>query len=278
MGFKWSLVQIQSSRPLFNIVNGLIFLTNDDGIHAAGLNSVEDYLKSRDMSFFTAAPLYENSGAGHSITLDKPLKIKKFSDNRFGITGTPTDAVFLGLHELLKEKPLFAVSGINKGGNLGNDITYSGTVAAAIETFYNGITSFAVSLYISDKESFCDDLFSIAAKVLFDMIIPDIEAKIGKDNLYSQPHLFNINIPDTALRKKDHKTAWTVLGKRLYGGEVVKRTDPRGGEYYWIGGNQHLFENIEGSDCNAVSEGVISISPLKLSFSDHALLERLKNK
>ena len=198
MGFKWSLVQIQSSRPLFNIVSGLIFLTNDDGIYAAGLNSVEDYLKSRDMSFFTSAPLYENSGAGHSITLDKPLKIKKISNNRFGITGTPTDAVFIGLHELLKEKPLFAVSGINKGGNLGNDITYSGTVAAAIETFYNGITSFAVSLYISDKESFCDDLFSIAAKVLFDMIIPDIETKMGKDNLYSQPSLFNINIQATA--------------------------------------------------------------------------------
>ncbi|HPG35321.1 MAG TPA: 5'/3'-nucleotidase SurE [bacterium] len=258
-------------------MNEKILLTNDDGIHAAGLNAVEEDLESRGIPFFTAAPLYENSGAGHSITLDKPLKIKKFSNNRFGVTGTPTDAVFLGLHELLKEKPVFAVSGINKGGNLGNDITYSGTVAAAIETFYNGITSFAVSLYISDKESFCDDLFSIAAKVLFDIIIPDIEVKIGKNELYSIPHLFNINIPDTALKKKDYKIEWTSLGKRLYGGEVVKRTDPRGGEYYWIGGNQHLFENIEGSDCNAVSEGFISISPLKLSFSNDSLLEKIKN-
>jgi len=258
-------------------VNEKILLTNDDGIHAAGLNAIEEDLESRGIPFFTAAPLYENSGAGHSITLDKPLKIKKFSNNRFGVTGTPTDAVFLGLHELLKEKPVFAVSGINKGGNLGNDITYSGTVAAAIETFYNGITSFAVSLYISDKESFCDDLFSIAAKVLFDTVIPDIEKKIEKNELYSKPYLFNINIPDTVLKKLDCSIRWTVLGKRLYGGEVIKRIDPRGGEYYWIGGNQHLFEDIAGSDCNAVSEGFISITPLKLSFSDHALLDKLKN-
>ncbi|HSW59161.1 MAG TPA: 5'/3'-nucleotidase SurE, partial [bacterium] len=118
-------------------MNEKIFLTNDDGIHAAGLNAVEEDLKNRGISFFTSAPLYENSGAGHSITLDKPLKIKKFSDNRYGITGTPTDSVFLGLHTLLNGRPAFAVSGINKGGNLGNDITYSGTVAAAMETFCN---------------------------------------------------------------------------------------------------------------------------------------------
>jgi 5'-nucleotidase len=258
-------------------VNSQIFLTNDDGITAAGLNCVEALLESRGIPFFTSAPLHENSGAGHSITLDKPLKIKKFSSNRFGVSGTPTDSVFLGLNTLINEKPACAISGINKGGNLGNDITYSGTVAAAIETFYNGITSFAVSLYITDHSTFCDDLFNSCAKILLDNIIPEIEKKTGGKSLYLNPHLFNINIPDTALKKSLPEIKWTFLGKRLYGGEVIKRTDPRGNNYFWIGGNQHLFEDIEGSDCNAVRDGYISISPLKLSFSDHPLLERIQN-
>jgi len=257
-------------------VNGTIFITNDDGIYSAGITSIEESLNKRKIPFFTCAPLYENSGAGHSITLDKPLKVKKFSENRYSVTGTPTDSVFIGLNALIKEKPLFAVSGINKGANLGNDITYSGTVAAAIETFYNGITSFAVSLYITDHALFSDELFTECAQILFNCIIPEIENVTGKDQIYSKPHLFNINIPDTILNKNSYEMKWTTIGKRLYGGDVIRRTDPRGNDYFWIGGNQHLFENIEGSDCNAVSEGFISISPLLLSFSDKNFLEKIK--
>lgn len=255
-----------------------IFLTNDDGITAGGLNSVEAVLESRGVPFFTCAPLQERSGAGHSITLDGPLKIRKFSDYRYGVSGTPTDAVFMGLHSLMNEKPDFAISGINKGGNLGSDITYSGTVAAAIETFYNGITSLAVSLYITDYANFSEEFFALSAEILFDMIIPEIKQSIGQSELYIVPHLFNINIPDTIFKKPGKpEIKWTTIGKRLYGKEVIKRTDPRGNDYFWIGGNQHLFADIEGSDCNAVRNGFISISPIKLSFSDNSFLERLKN-
>lgn len=254
-----------------------IFLTNDDGIYAVGLNALEAVLNERSIPFFTTAPLHENSGAGHSITLEKPLRVKKIDENRFAVNGTPTDAVFLGLHSLSESKPRFAVSGINRGGNLANDITYSGTVAAAIETFYNGITSFAISLYIKDYSSFSENTYKMAAEIFFDRIIPEIETKIGKEKLYLTPHLFNINIPDSINDGIIPEIKWTQIGKRHYGGEVIKRLDPRGHEYYWIGGNQNLFSDIPGSDCNAIRDGLISVSPLKLSFSDDMFLKKLNN-
>lgn len=255
-----------------------IFLTNDDGIYAAGLNALEAVLKERNIAFFTTAPLHENSGAGHSITLEKPLRAKRIDENRYAVTGTPTDAVFLGLHSLSNSKPRFAISGINRGGNLANDITYSGTVAAAIETFYNGITSFAVSLYIRNYADFSENTYRIAAEIFFDYVIPEIESQIGIDKLYSTPHLFNINIPDSVNDGKKHKIVWTQLGKRHYGGEVIKRVDPRGHEYYWIGGNQNLFSDISGSDCNAVNEGAISITPILIQLTDEISLQNIRKK
>ncbi|MGI6394087.1 MAG: 5'/3'-nucleotidase SurE [bacterium] len=254
----------------------VIFLTNDDGIHAVGLSALEEQLKNRDIPFFTAAPLYEMSGSGHSITLDKPLKAKKFKENRYGVTGTPADSVFLGLRLLLKEKPAFAVSGINRGANLGNDVSYSGTVSAAVETFYHGVTSFAVSLHISERENFNDSLFQDSAHILFDIVIPEIEQKLGEE-LYLKPHLFNINIPDTVFKKGICEIEWTFPGKRLYSEDIIKRVDPRGAEYYWIGGSLHMFEDIKGSDCNAIKNGFISVSPMKISFSDSLLLDKLNN-
>lgn len=253
-----------------------IFLTNDDGIYAAGLNALEAVLKERNIAFFTTAPMHENSGAGHSITLEKPLRVKKIEENRYAVTGTPTDAVFLGLHSLSESKPRFAVSGINRGGNLANDITYSGTVAAAIETFYNGITSFAVSLYIRNYADFSENTYRIAAEIFFDKVIPEIESKIGIDKLYSTPHLFNINIPDSIADGLEPMIKWTHLGKRHYGGEVIKRVDPRGHEYYWIGGNQNLFSDIPGSDCNAMNEKSISITPLMIQMTDEKILHKIR--
>ncbi|HNW82551.1 MAG TPA: 5'/3'-nucleotidase SurE [bacterium] len=255
-----------------------IFLTNDDGVYAGGLNALEAVLTERNIPFFTTAPMHENSGAGHSITLEKPLRAKKIDENRYAVTGTPTDAVFLGLHSLSDSKPRFAISGINRGGNLANDITYSGTVAAAIETFYNGITSFAVSLYIEDYTSFSEDTYKAAAEIFFDRVIPEIELQIGVENLYSAPYLFNINIPDSVCDGKKHEIKWTHLGKRHYGGEVIKRLDPRGHEYYWIGGTQNLFSDIAGSDCNAVTEGSISITPLLIQMTDEILLQNIRKK
>jgi 5'-nucleotidase len=252
------------------------FLTNDDGVQAAGIKALEKYLIDSENSFISVAPLYEQSGSGHSITLHSPLKIKKFSERIYAVSGTPTDSVFIGLNKIAKEMPTIAVSGINRGANLGNDITYSGTVAAAVETFYNGITSFAVSLYIKDFATFDEGAFDKAAKVFFKDVLPKIEKTVGVEELYLNPYLFNINIPADIDWENVPEICWTSLGKRYYGGEVIKRTDPRGNDYFWIGGDQTHFADIPGSDCNAIKDGCISVTPLKMDFTDKETLENLK--
>ena len=255
-----------------------IFITNDDGINAPGLSALEQAVSKRALSFFTSAPLNEQSGCGHAITLLRPLRVKKFAENRFAVDGTPTDSVFLGLHELFKdEKPLFALSGINRGGNLGNDFTYSGTVGAAMETYSNGITSFALSLFVTDFAALKEEAFTYVAELFFDKIFPEIEKKTGKDALYETPHFFNINVPDTIIGRQNPEIHWTFLGERRYGGGVIKRVDPRRNDYYWIGGDQHSFLDIEGSDCNAVKSGFVSVTPIAVSFTDRQLLEKIED-
>lgn len=253
-----------------------IFITNDDGIYAVGLSALENAALKRGFSPFVSAPLNEQSGAGHSITLGSPLRISKFSDNRFAVHGTPTDAVYVGVNALIGEKPLFAVSGINKGGNLGDDLTYSGTVSAAMEAFYHGITSFAVSLYITDFAAFRNETFAVCADFFFDEILPEIEKVVGKSELYSNPRLFNINIPETIAASEKVPLKWAPFGKRLYGGDVVKRVDPRGKEYLWIGGNQFSFAEIEGSDCCEIQRGCATITPVSLDFTDYEILNKIK--
>ena len=253
-----------------------IFLTNDDGIYAAGLSALENSASKRDLTCFISAPLNEQSGSGHSITLGAPLRVSKFAENRFAVNGTPTDAVYVGINALMDEKPLFAISGINKGGNLGDDLTYSGTVSAAMEAFYHGITSFAVSLYITDFAAFKNETFDICADFFFDDILPEIEKVVGRSELYSTPRLFNINIPETIAISKKVPVKWASFGKRLYGGDVVKRVDPRGKEYVWIGGNQFSFADIEGSDCCEIQRGCATITPVSLDFTDHEILNKVK--
>ena len=253
-----------------------IFITNDDGIYAVGLSALENAASKRGFSPFVSAPLNEQSGAGHSITLGSPLRISKFSENRFAVHGTPTDAVYVGVNALIDEKPLFAVSGINKGGNLGDDLTYSGTVSAAMEAFYHGITSFAVSLYITDFAAFKNETFAVCADFFFDEILPEIEKVVGKSELYGKPRLFNINIPETIVKLKKVPVKWAPFGKRLYGGDVVKRVDPRGKEYLWIGGNQFSFAEIEGSDCCEIQRGCATVTPVSLDFTDYEILNKIK--
>lgn len=253
-----------------------IFITNDDGIYAVGLSALENAASKRGFSCFVSAPLNEQSGSGHSITLGSPLRISKFSDDRFAVHGTPTDAVYVGVNALIDEKPLFAISGINKGGNLGDDLTYSGTVSAAMEAFYHGITSFAVSLYITDFAAFRNETFAVCADFFFDEILPEIEKVVGKTELYGKPRLFNINIPETIAISKKVPVKWAPFGKRLYGGDVVKRVDPRGKEYLWIGGNQFSFAEIEGSDCCEIQRGCATVTPVSLDFTDYEILNKIK--
>ncbi|HAS55128.1 MAG TPA: 5'/3'-nucleotidase SurE, partial [Nitrospiraceae bacterium] len=201
----------------------MILVTNDDGVYSPGIQILAKRLRDLD-TVVIVAPDRERSAAGHSMTLHRPLLIEEIRESVFSVNGTPTDCVNIGVKGLLKETPRLVVSGINKGPNLGDDVTYSGTVAGAIEARLLGIPSFAISL--AARENF---LFAEAAEVAF-----RTAAKIFEMGL-AEGTLLNVNVPNLPLRDIQG-TMITRLGKRIYHQMAVERIDPRGKRYYWIGG------------------------------------------
>jgi 5'-nucleotidase len=241
----------------------LILLTNDDGIHSEGLKALREcLLKQHDV--YVMAPERERTCAGHAITLHKPLRVKELGDKVFASNGTPVDCVLLGLKILLSQPPDFIISGINKGPNMGQDINYSGTVAAAKEGAFMGIPSLAVSTNAREDFRFAD-----AAKIIEDII------GMMKGNACLTRTFLNINIPNIPYEKiKDFMV--TRLGKRVYNDSIVERIDPRGGRYYWIGGNSHDFDLIEGTDFYAVENGYASITPLNVDEASDSSINILR--
>lgn len=242
----------------------LILLTNDDGIYAEGLIELEKTLK-RVADVMVFAPDREQSASSHSLTLERPLRIHQRDKRHFACDGTPTDCVLLAVHGILKHKlPDLVISGINHGANMGEDVTYSGTVAAAIEGANLGIPSISVSY--TDTADFAS--FKPAAQFVARLVRQF-------DKLDLEPGTFlNINFPK--LRgNKFQKYRFTKLGRREYRDIVIENTDPRGKHYYWIGG-ESTWEDIDGSDFEAVSEGYVSISPLKMNFSDLPSIDKLQ--
>jgi len=237
----------------------LILLTNDDGIRSEGLMTLRDNLLKRH-EVYVVAPERERTCVGHAITLHKPLRIKEIGGNIFSTNGTPADCVFLGVKVLLPGKPDVVIAGINKGPNMGQDVNYSGTVAAAKEGAFLGIPSMAIS--ISARSAF---LFDEAKQVIKKII------EIVSTNPFLHDTFLNVNIPN--MPYKDMKGFMvTRLGKRIYNDTVIERVDPRGGKYYWIGGNGENYELIDGTDFYAIEKGYVSITPLGLDMtSSHSI-------
>lgn len=240
----------------------LILLTNDDGIHSAGLQSLADELQ-RLGRVVVAAPDRERSAVGHALTLHAPLRAEEILPDRWAVSGTPTDAVSLGIHGLLKEKPDLVVSGINKGGNMGDDLTYSGTVAAAMEATLMGVPAMAVSL-VSKSFHYAD--FNDAARVSCQLAKTIIEHGLPADTF------INVNVPATSPKG----IMITRQGKRIYEDAVVQNQDPRGRTYYWIGAGELDFQKLEGSDFHAVDNGYVSVTPLHLDLTNYNAMERLR--
>ncbi len=248
-----------------------ILLSNDDGVHAPGLKILYDELKKLG-TVKVVAPLEEKSTTGHSLTLHKPLRIIQTQKDFYGVSGSPADCVYLGLKHVMAGKfPDIVVSGINRGANLGQDVYYSGTVSAAREACILGIPSYAVSLDVDFKSRKIDSKlhFSTAAKMAV-KIIQDYQKK-G----FPKYTLMNINVPDVPLNRiKGIMPA--RQGFRHYSGAVVKRTDHRGKDYFWVGGQYHGFEKDVGTDCEIVHRGFVAVTPLKLDVTDMAFLEEMK--
>lgn len=240
-----------------------ILITNDDGIGAEGLVALARSL-GRIGRVIIVAPEQEQSASSHAITLDKPLRIKEYSKDRYGVSGTPTDCVLLAVHGLLSRKPDLLVSGINHGPNMGEDVSYSGTVAAAIEGCILGITSMAVSLVSWDPASF--DGAAEAARYLSEKLI---EWESGRASLW------NVNVPVLpADAIKGVKV--TKLGSRIYNDVIIRKKDPRGKDYFWIGGGEPGWSTEENSDFAAVNAGYISVTPLRLDITDYKSIVELK--
>ena len=201
------------------------------------------------------APERERTCVGHAITLHKPLRMKELGGGVYATNGTPADCVLLGVKAVLKKKPDLVISGINKGPNMGQDVNYSGTVAAAKEGAFLGIPSLAVSMNARSHYHFAD-----AIKVI-EMIVAVVEGSSFLDSTF-----LNINVPNVSYNKMKGFMV-TRLGKRIYNDKVIERTDPRGGKYYWIGGNGELYEPIEGTDFYAIERGFVSVTPLGLDVT-----------
>ncbi len=241
----------------------MILVTNDDGVYSPGIQILAKRLRDID-NVVIVAPDRERSAAGHSMTLHRPLLIEEIRESVYSVNGTPTDCVNIAVKGLLKEAPRLVVSGINKGPNLGDDITYSGTVAGAMESILLGIPSIAVSIVA--REGF---RFAEAAEVT-----AGAAEQVLKQGL---PHgtLLNINVPNLPIAEIQG-TLITRLGKRIYHQMTVERVDPRGKKYYWIGGGEPDWEREKGTDLDAVDRKFVSITPLHLDLTDHASFERLR--
>lgn len=241
-----------------------ILVTNDDGIHSPGLIALAKALR-RVGRVTLVAPDRERSATSHSLTLHKPLRADLAGPQTYSVNGTPTDCVLLGVSRLLEKRPDVIFSGINRGANLGDDVTYSGTVSAAMEGTILGIPSVAVSLVGVPPFRF-ESAGAVAAK---------LARQISRDGLPPDT-LLNVNVPN---RKADRIRGVRVvpLGRRIFRpNAIVKKSDPRGRAYYWIGENRAEWEPAEDSDHQAVEEGYISITPIHLDLTRYLAIDQLK--
>ena len=237
-----------------------ILITNDDGVLALGIIALARAL--RDIAEVTVvAPESQQSAVGHSITLHKPLRCVELDNfpvdgvSAYSTNGTPTDSVLLGIHAVIGEKPDLVISGINGGPNLGADVTYSGTVAGALEGVVAGIPSISCSMGAFENLDYnnCAEFVRILAMIIFEESLPD-------------GVLLNVNYPNIPTEEiKGIKI--TRLGQRWYDDVVHERVDPRGRKYYWITGKKVLYGRQEGTDSHEVSNGYISITPLALDIT-----------
>ncbi len=246
-----------------------ILLTNDDGIHAPGLTVLEEIARQLSDDVWICAPAEEQSGAGHSLTLHHPVRLREHGDRRYSVTGTPTDSVNLALRKLFADKrPDLVLSGVNAGENLGDDITYSGTISAAMEAALAGIPAIGLSQAFRDSGAGFEAATKWGAKVL----APLIDMQMAKRTLV------NVNFPALPADKVGGIRV-TRQGFHDYArGSLAEGTDPRGRKYYWFGLQDAEHTLDHGTDLEAVEDGYIAVTPLQLDLTHHSAIDRLASR
>lgn len=238
-----------------------ILITNDDGIHSEGIVALEAAL-SKVGEVVTVAPAHEMSAASHSLTLFRPLRIDRVDEHHYSVDGTPTDCVTLAMNLLLKEElPELVVSGINRGGNLGDDVTYSGTVAGALEGSIYGVPGIAVSLVTR-----VDFDFGPAAEFAADLAGRVLNGGLPRGTM------LNVNVPPGPIQG----VRVTRQGTKIIRPTIIEGIDPRQRKYYWIGEEAVTWSEEEGTDYQALRHGLVSITPLRNDLTDYRTLEEIK--
>lgn len=235
-----------------------ILLSNDDGVHAQGIHELADEL--RDLAeVIIVAPDRNRSGASNSLTLEQPLRVQEIAENTYSVQGTPTDCMHFALNELLKDDmPDLVLTGINHGANLGDDVLYSGTVAAAMEGHFLGVQSVAFSL-VGKKH------FKTAAAIARRIVEQHLAKPIPTNRL------LNVNVPDLSLEALSG-TQVTRLGARHHAEDMIKQKDPRGHDIYWLGPPGKEQDAGEGTDFYAIEHGFVSVTPLQVDLTAHESL------
>ena len=253
-------------EPPLDLAKARILVTNDDGIHAPGLKILEDVARTLSSDVWVVAPEAEQSAASHSLTLRRPLRIREISPRHFAVDGTPTDCVLLAVNHILKaEKPTLCLSGVNRGGNLGEDVTYSGTIAAAMEATLLGLPAVAFSQVYADR-----------ARIPWATAQHHAVKVLHKLSQVAWPTsvLMNVNFPDCP-PEGVKGIAVVAQGRHKIGDQLVETTDPRGEPYYWIGAMRLEDPTREGTDIAAIREDKISITPLYLDLTHRPSLHKL---
>jgi len=240
-----------------------ILITNDDGIHSEGIKALENALTEIG-DVYVVAPESEMSGASHSLTLSRPLRIRQIDERHWTVDGTPTDCVTFALNRILppEERPVICASGINHGANLGDDATYSGTVAGAMESTILGVPGIAFSLAVSRNHDFTD-----AARIAKTMVEKSIKEGLPSGTL------LNVNVPKGEIKG----VKITRQGIKNARPIISEHTDPRGKFYYWIGEERSGFHAEGGTDFEAVDEGFVSVTPMRSDLTSYSAIEILQN-
>jgi 5'-nucleotidase len=239
-----------------------ILVTNDDGIYSEGLAKLTEAMRPLG-EVVVVAPDREQRAASHALTLNRPLRLQQIGDDRWIVDGTPTDCVNLALLHLFKDRrPDLVVSGINFGPNMGDDVTYSGTISAAFEGSLLNVPSIAFSAFIGERFDFTP-CASFAAKLVAEALETHRDPRV----------ILNVNFPDPPFAG----VRVTKLGQREYVVGVIERLDPRGRKYYWIGGEPPVWHQGAGTDIEAVMSGFVSITPLHLDMTHHPSIAALRS-
>ena len=246
-----------------------ILVSNDDGINAVGIKTLERIARTVSDDVWVVAPETNQSGAAHSLTLSRPLRVRRLGERHFAVDGTPTDCVLIALQRIIEDKPVdLVLSGINHGANLGEDVTYSGTVAAAMEATLFKVPAVAFSQVCESRQHIKWATAEHYAPRVIERLLT---------TPWPEDVLVNVNFPDLVAGEVAGIQV-TTQGKRKIGDTLLERVDPRGEPYLWIGALRESAEPGEGTDLAAIASGFVSVTPVHLDMTHHASLEAFRQR